>query len=597
VTGRTDPLSRSESYSYDGDGNLTQFTDRRGKVTTYTYDNLNRKTFAGFGTGTGPTYESTIGYTYDASNRLTQAVDSVAGTISRTFDGLDRMTEETTPQGSVSYGYDAAGRRTSMTVGSLTAVSYAYDNANRLTEVSRGTPTVSFSYDSANRRTSLTLPNGVTMSYSYDSASEVTGISYATSSTTLGSLTYSYDLAGRRVTMGGSFAAVNLPSAISTTGYDAANELTAWGTATPTYDSNGNTTSDGTNSYVWNARNQLASMNSTGDSFQYDPFGRRAAKTIVSTTTNYLYDGWNPVQELSGGTVTANLLTGLALDERFTRTDSSATANFLTDGLGSTLALTDGSVSTLASYAYEPFGNTTSTGSSTNSYQYTGRESDGTGVYFYRARYYSPLLGRFVSEDPLGVLGSGSNLYAYAGDTPANWRDPLGTMSPDGAVPSGPSPLAGRKPPANPCPDGDVPETIDPLSGVVAQAGGDVGPVSPSVSYVPSTGNIYPGLGIGGGGVGAYIAAGVTTNPDLTGSSAGGCAFDVVGGCASVSAAGDVTVLGGFGTPSAAPSVGHTWKGGSVPPVTGTVCLPAPSPDAVPIGDGLTYNPFPFRSF
>src|SRR6185437_5113308 len=118
----------------------------------------------------------------------------------------------------------------------------------------------------------------------------------------------------------------------------------------PTYDDNGNTTSDGANSYVWNARNHLASMNSGADTFEYDPFGRRVAKTILGTTTNFLYDGENPAQELSGGTVTANLLTGLGIDERFTRTDSTGTANFLADALGSTLELTDNSGNPLASY-------------------------------------------------------------------------------------------------------------------------------------------------------------------------------------------------------------------------------------------------------
>jgi RHS repeat-associated protein len=427
LTNRTDPLSRSESYQYDSDGNLTQFTDRRSKVTNYTYDDLNRRTFAGFGYS-GGSYESTISYTYDAGNRLTQAVDTGTGTISRTFDGLDRMTAETTPQGSVSYGYDAAGRPTSMTVGSLTAVSYTYDNANRLTQVTQGTPTVSFSYDSANRRTALTLPNGVTMSFSYDAGSQLTGIAYATSSTTLGNLTYSYDLAGRRTNMGGSYAATGLPNAQSTTTYDAANELTAWGTTTPSYDSNGNLVNDGTNTYVWNARNQLASMNMSAQSFQYDPFGRRVAKTIIGTTTNYLYDGANPVQELSGSTVTANLLTGLGIDERFTRTDSSGTANFLTDALGSTLVLTNSSASTLASYTYEPFGNTTITGSSTSTYQYTGRENDGTSLYYYSARYYDPTPGRFISEDPIRFRGGDINLYRYVWNSPIDLRDPKGLI-------------------------------------------------------------------------------------------------------------------------------------------------------------------------
>jgi RHS repeat-associated protein len=114
-------------------------------------------------------------------------------------------------------------------------------------------------------------------------------------------------------------------------------------------------------------------------------------------------------------------------DEYFTRTDSSGTANFLTDAVGSTVALTNSSGSALASYVYEPFGNATlASGSSANPYQYTGRENDGTGLYYYRARYYAPTLGRFISEDPIGFNGGGANLYAYAGNSPTNLRDPSG---------------------------------------------------------------------------------------------------------------------------------------------------------------------------
>ena len=84
-------------------------------------------------------------------------------------------------------------------------------------------------------------------------------------------------------------------------------------------------------------------------------------KTVAGVTTSYLYDEANVAQEISGGSPIANLLSG-GTDEVFTRTDSSGTANFLTDALGRTSALTDGSGSTVASYAYEPFGNTTATG-------------------------------------------------------------------------------------------------------------------------------------------------------------------------------------------------------------------------------------------
>ena len=424
---RTDPLFNIETYQYDAAGNLSTFTDRRGKVATSTYDGLNRKTFTGFGTvGTPPTYDSTITYTYDEGNRLASVVDSVTGTITSKFDRLGRLISEQTPQGTATYDYDPANRRTSMTVAGQTFVSYNYDNANRLTQIAQGAATVSFAYDSGNRRTSLTLPNGIVMSYGYDNASELTGITYTNGGTTLGTLTYAYDLAGRRTQMGGSYAQIGLPLGVSEAEYNANNQLTEWGTASPSYDANGNMTSDGVNTLTWNSRNQLASMNSSAISFQYDPYGRRSTKTVAGVATNYLYDGVNVAQELSGGSPIASLLSG-GLDEVFTRTDSTGAANFLTDALGSTINLTNSSGSSVAQYAYEPFGNTTVTsGSSTDEFQYTGRENDGTGVYFYRNRYYSPTLQRFISEDPIGMLGSGPNLYAYVNNNPISNTDPLG---------------------------------------------------------------------------------------------------------------------------------------------------------------------------
>jgi hypothetical protein len=88
--------------------------------------------------------------------------------------------------------------------------------------------------------------------------------------------------------------------------------------------------------------------------------------------------GVNAVQELSGGTPTANLLTGLGIDEVLQRTDSAGPWSFLMDGLGSTFALTDSAGLVQGEYTYEPFGKTTATGAaSTNAFKYTGREDDG----------------------------------------------------------------------------------------------------------------------------------------------------------------------------------------------------------------------------
>ena len=93
--------------------------------------------------------------------------------------------------------------------------------------------------------------------------------------------------------------------------------------------------------YMWHARNRLTAIDSgTTASFAYDTFGRRTSKTILAGQAGFLYDGANSVQELSGTTVTANLLVG-GLDEPYQRTDAVWTTSLLADALGSTVAIAD----------------------------------------------------------------------------------------------------------------------------------------------------------------------------------------------------------------------------------------------------------------
>ena len=149
--------------------------------------------------------------------------------------------------------------------------------------------------------------------------------------------------------------------------------------------------------------------------YTYEPFGKTIATGVAST---------------NGTTPTANLLTSLGIDETLLRTDSAGARSFLSDGLGSTLALTDSAGLVQSEYTYEPFGKTSASGiTSTNAFKYTGREDDGTGLYYYRARYYHPTLQRFISEDPIGFAGGDVNLYGYVFNDPINLVDPEGLFA------------------------------------------------------------------------------------------------------------------------------------------------------------------------
>ena len=127
-------------------------------------------------------------------------------------------------------------------------------------------------------------------------------------------------------------------------------------------------------------------------------------------------------------TAAGNLyLSGLGLDDVHAQIAASGVISYLRDGLNSTVALTNGSGAIAGSYTYSPYGDSVGGGAGvTAPFQFTGREDDaGTGLYYYRARYYSPQLSRFISEDPLG-LSAGLNLYAYVSGNPISLIDPRG---------------------------------------------------------------------------------------------------------------------------------------------------------------------------
>jgi RHS repeat-associated protein len=440
LTIKKDALLKTESYAYDLNSNPTFFTDRRGLVTGAQYDGIDRLIHTGFGaTSTiAPVYTSTIDYFYDAADRLTQAIDSANGAINRSYDNrFDTVLNETTPQGTVDYTFTADGQRQSMIPSGGSEVTYNYDAAHRLTQISQAAglggampataQAVGFTYDTANRPTTVTLPNGITMNYAYDAASQLSSITYKKAdATVIGNLTYTYNAIGNRISTGGTFARTGLPAAISSNVFDVNNKLTKRDTVTYSYDNNGNLTNDGSRTYTWNARDQLVSIAGADTaSYSYDAFGRRRSATINGQITATLYDRWNPIQLQAGGLAVENRLLGLGLDNNFARTRSGVTESFLTDALGSTLELRNAVQVQVVQYTYDPYGGTSSSAASTNVIKFTGREQDIGDMYYYRNRYLKPSVGRFISEDPIGLAG-GVNTYGYVGQNPVWATDPDG---------------------------------------------------------------------------------------------------------------------------------------------------------------------------
>jgi RHS repeat-associated protein len=300
-----------------------------------------------------------------------------------------------------------------------------YDGLNRLTRLRNTTASATltdeqYAYDTANRISQLTDLGG-NHAYSYDSVDRVTSATYSGAAAE----SYIYDGVGNRT-------ASHLSASYT---YQPFNRVTSAGGATYTYDNNGNLLSKvsgtDTTQYAWDYENRLTQVtlpNGTVINYKYDALGRRIQRTTsAGADERYVYDGQNVIQDLnSSSSVVTSYLNGPGLDNHLRQTNSSnGTSYFLTDHLGSTVGLTDASGNLTESIGYDSFGNHVV---STNTrYTYTGRERDpDTGLMYYRARFYDPQVGRFLSEDPLGFGGGDINLYGYVWQSPLRSRDPLG---------------------------------------------------------------------------------------------------------------------------------------------------------------------------
>lgn len=514
----TYPGARIEEFTYDGAGRLKTRKDRKGVTTTYTYDGLGRLTQKAYDNGA-----PAVTFTYDQGSadhkgRLTTAANAT-DTLSWTYDLAGQVGSESSAFNAtaISYGYDPAGNRGSSNLNGR-IVGYDYDDDGKLSRLtwptgSLLTDTYTFGYDEADRRRSLSYPDGWLTSYTPDLLSRLETVQTARlwQTQTLASATYGYDAVGNRTSktdealtrwdyeydnlyrlsqvdqtancrfclphpvekyqgydgVGNRYATATKPWT-----YSDRNELLS-GPGTLTYDLNGNlaTKIEGADTwtYEWSVENQLTRVVKNGAevaSFLYDPLGRRVQKIAGGVTRKFTYDGEDILREKIIGVGNLRYIHGPGIDEPLAveNISNGAMTYYHADGLGSIVKTTDSAGTVTLTRTYDSFG-IPSDGATTPGYAYTGREWDPeTGLYYYRARYYDPKVGRFLGEDPLPIavpgfrgssfgrrslpapaastlaslslvqqavqqalgLDDDVNRYTYVGDNPVNYVDPSG---------------------------------------------------------------------------------------------------------------------------------------------------------------------------
>jgi RHS repeat-associated protein len=446
---------------------LTSITYPNNKVLTYNYtsslnDSISRLSSLSDGTGTLESYDYLGLGTVVRRAHSQPGVDLTYikqtgesnGDAGDQYTGLDRFgrvvdqrwlkTSTGTATDRLQYGYDRDGNRTyrDNLVNAAFGEVYSYDNLNQLSSFQRGTL-------NANK-------NGIV-------------------GTASRSQSWDFDALGN-------WDSVTADGTTQTRTANAQNEITSVsGAATPTYDANGNLTTDETGKqFIYDAWDRLVKVkdpsNNVIASYQYDGLGRRATETKSGTTREFYYsEQWQVLEERVNGQAQIQYvwspvyLDAIVLRDRDANGDGTLEERLwaVQDPHFNVTALLDGSGNVVERYAYDPFGaitvydiswNVRAGGSSYGMvYLFQGLRFDkDTGLYDARNRFLGPTLGRWLQEDPLSFAAGDSNFYRALGNRPISAMDPTG-LEIDGFDPE-------KKPPEFSCPaalEGDPADRTD----------------------------------------------------------------------------------------------------------------------------------------